>query len=963
MTYAASLPGTAFMAANPHRAYEVGTGDFTVAAWVRTAAPGGTGTVIGRKGTEGGAGQGGFLVVIQPEGFVKFATDNGTGFWEAVTATRTVAGDGYWHHLAAVRRAGALEIYVDGVRQQVVTRGTGTSPLNVSNGRRLTVGCVDQTQERYRFLTGTVGAVAFWAGARTAQQVAADMRTVPEGAEPLGYWGFDLGDGSDRSRQNNPMAAVGGGVTFTSPGAPVTKGDFAAVLNAGGHLAAPPNNAYVMQANDFTIEAWVRTAVPGGSGTVVGYKGTEGGPQQGGYLLVVRPDGTIKFATDDGTTFREVVTVPTAVNDTRWHHVAAVRRQAVLVVCLDGREVAGAMGGPGAGPLPITSVRRLTIGTVDQAQERYRPFTGAVDEVKLWRVARTVAQVAADMGAEPRADEPGLAGYWPFSYQSGHDLSAVANAAAITGNVTFQTPGARGDHTLSLTGGAFLSAPAHPAYTIGTGDFTVEAWIRAPAGGSGTVVGRKGTEGGPGKGGFLLTVKPDGMVSFATDDGMSFWVADTAPAALSDVTVNDGYWHHLAGIRRSGLLEIHIDGRNVPVTANGSGRTPLNVDNGLRLTIGGVDQAQEPYRAFSGSVGAVALWRSARPAADLSPLKGDEPGLAGYWDFGLRDGSDLSPAHNTMTPTGTVTYVSPGPPYGQVIADAPVPTQLAYDAGTLHLEWRAVASPPAGGAYAVEVLDADNRPVATAQSRTISTDVPVTLDPAVRYRTRVRAVGAFVAGPWSAAVPLVSAVPEVTAVEYDGTTVKVAFTATSGVTAELVVDGKPAATASGTTGPLELRKTITATEHAEVRLRATAGIAAGPWTAAVPVIAAVPQGLLVACDGTGITVAWQPLTGAARYSVEVIADGVPGDPVDAPAGPTTHMALAPGVTYEAQVRGRNGVSQGPWSPPAAGPYARHQVVTRDGLGRIRQVSDEHTRTAYEYDPFGNVTSITTTPAS
>ncbi|TMR12029.1 LamG domain-containing protein, partial [Nonomuraea zeae] len=494
MTFAVSLTNAAFMAANPHNSYEIGTGDFTVEAWVRGT---GAGTVIGRKGADGGTGRGGFLLVIQPQGIVKFATDGGTTFWEAVTAGRTAVSDGYWHHLAAVRRAGALEIYVDGAAQQVTARGSGTSPLNVSNQRRITVGAVDQTQEQYRFFTGTIGAVAFWSAARTPQQVASDLRTVPAATEGtlLGYWGFDLGDGSDRSRQGNAMTPSGAGATFTSPGAPVTKGDFTAVLAGGGYLAAPPTSGYVLQGSDFTVEAWVRTAAPGGSGTVVGYKGTDGGPQQGGYLLVVRPDGTIKLATDDGRTFREVVTVPTAVNDTRWHHVAAVRRQAMLTIYLDGAEVRGTLGGPGAGALPISATRRLLIGMVDQAQEQYRSFTGSVDEVKLWRVARSAAQVLTDMYAEPRPDEPGLLGYWPFSYQSGHDLSSTGNTAVVTGDVTFQTPGAKGDHALSLSGGAFLSAPAHPMYAIGTGDFTAEAWIRTTAGGSGTVIARKGSEG------------------------------------------------------------------------------------------------------------------------------------------------------------------------------------------------------------------------------------------------------------------------------------------------------------------------------------------------------------------------------------------------------------------------------------------------------------------------------------
>jgi Concanavalin A-like lectin/glucanases superfamily len=111
---------------------------------------------------------------------------------------------------------------------------------------------------------------------------------------------------------------------------------YAAVLAGNAYLEAPPIGVYQLGRGDFTIEAWIRTASAGGSGTVIARKGSPGGPNDGGFLLVVRPDGTIKLATDNGFAYFEGITVATAVNDARWHHVAAVRHGASIQVYLDG---------------------------------------------------------------------------------------------------------------------------------------------------------------------------------------------------------------------------------------------------------------------------------------------------------------------------------------------------------------------------------------------------------------------------------------------------------------------------------------------------------------------------------------------------------------------------------------------------------------------------------------------------
>ena len=69
-----------------------------------------------------------------------------------------------------------------------------------------------------------------------------------------------------------------------------------------------------------------------------------------------------------------------------------------------------------------------------------RPPTGAIDEARLWNVARTEAELRANLNAEITAPQAGLVAVWPFN----------GNASDVVGPHDGSTNG---------TGVAFLNAP------------------------------------------------------------------------------------------------------------------------------------------------------------------------------------------------------------------------------------------------------------------------------------------------------------------------------------------------------------------------------------------------------------------------------------------------------------------------------------------------------------------------
>lgn len=204
--YQAILAQGGSLQTNPSAAFNFGTGDFTVMAMVQTTSGG---TAVARKGGPGGSGNGGFLLVIKADGSIKFATDNGFGFFEVVTG-RTNVLDGDCHTVAGIRTGATLSILLDGLPVAVTPRGNATPPLNVNNNLPLTMGCTQQWQEPYNQFIGGLMNVSVWNTALTGDRIVKAAFARVDGTEPnlQGYWMLDA-TGDDMSPNDNPAQIVG----------------------------------------------------------------------------------------------------------------------------------------------------------------------------------------------------------------------------------------------------------------------------------------------------------------------------------------------------------------------------------------------------------------------------------------------------------------------------------------------------------------------------------------------------------------------------------------------------------------------------------------------------------------------------------------------------------------------------------------------------------------------------------
>lgn len=204
------------------------------------------------------------------------------------------------------------------------------------------------------------------------------------------------------------------------------------------YLSAPSSNLYNFGAGDFTLQCWVKTKA---SGTVISRKQTDGGSGHGGFLLVIKPGGMIKLATDNGFGFYEIDTVSTNISDGSWHFLTGVRQNNQLSIYVDGTLVSSSVRNNISPPVNVNNSLALYIGATAQRQEQYNQFSGELDEVRIWNFALQAPQITSQMNKPLTGSEPGLVSYYTFEGQKTNDHASGHNDASPVGTVAFSMPG------------------------------------------------------------------------------------------------------------------------------------------------------------------------------------------------------------------------------------------------------------------------------------------------------------------------------------------------------------------------------------------------------------------------------------------------------------------------------------------------------------------------------------------
>ena len=161
------------------------------------------------------------------------------------------------------------------------------------------------------------------------------------------------------------------------------------------------------------------------------------------YILYMREDGKIQVASaPNGQGQKSFYTKPDTIQLNKWYHIAGVinAKRNTMQLFINGVEV-GKTDFKGRESF-YKSRKPLRIGwTYEEARPTQSPFVGFIDEVRIWNVARTEAEIRADMNTELTGNEPGLVAYWKFDELSLRgkdgivpDMSPNKNAGRLMGS-------------------------------------------------------------------------------------------------------------------------------------------------------------------------------------------------------------------------------------------------------------------------------------------------------------------------------------------------------------------------------------------------------------------------------------------------------------------------------------------------------------------------------------------------
>ncbi|MBI3193827.1 MAG: T9SS type A sorting domain-containing protein [Ignavibacteriae bacterium] len=346
-----------------------------------------------------------------------------------------------WYHLAVVFTTSKALFFIDGKMDNTVFGNYSiphkTDPENPTFVKS-TIGAWRGLNTGY--FTGIMDDIRLWDTTRTEKELRRDMKRILNGDEPglIGYWKFDEGIGEelfDGTAKNKDATLCG--ATFSEFKAPVYHSDFTDTLGNyairgvnygpgktfsaipskvtiigrslqfhGANYINIPNtnslNSY-LETNEFTLEGWMKPMNMTGQKPVLSkYEG------QSGYQVFM-VNGALRFSLFiDGTQYN----LSTQLDSNVWRHVALTFSNASgLVLYKDGE---------------IVETQSVS-GNISAANALLRmgDFSGFLDEVRLWKTARTQYEIQQQMYSTTlnASMETNLLAYYRFNEGDGNIIS------------------------------------------------------------------------------------------------------------------------------------------------------------------------------------------------------------------------------------------------------------------------------------------------------------------------------------------------------------------------------------------------------------------------------------------------------------------------------------------------------------------------------------------------------------
>ncbi len=465
--------------------------------------------------------------------------------------------------------------------------------------------------------------------------------------------------------------------------------------------SAEITNSQGLFTQQLTAQAWIKSL----STDTWGGEVISAGNNWGLRLLT---DGNVRFFFNSTAGWKNYETTGVNIKDGVWHHVTASKGAANVKLYVDG-----ILKATFASPEAINYLygQKVIIGKHGDLDDNFT-FNGSIDEVQLWGVQRTDAEVAQTYN-KIILPQTSLLTYLRMEDGAGTnatDLSGNGRDATLQ-NGTNWTVGVP-LQALATVNNATSFNNGSSASVTNTGDlklqqFTAETWVKLS--GTGNYGGEIMSLGNN----FGLRVNWDGNIRFFTRTTTA-WV----DLQTNNVNILDNTWHHLAVTRSTGQTIIYLDGVVKLTAANVS---PIAYNLGNNLIFGKHGDGDINFN-LNGTIDETRFWSSVRTQAEINSAKGVDlnpqtSGLLAYLKFNEGLGqtvADVTNFNHTAVLSTPATWVA-GVTLNQVNASVGfdgINDQVQINGLTVYksqtLTTEAWFNSTAVGVYGGEVISAGN---------------------------------------------------------------------------------------------------------------------------------------------------------------------------------------------------------------------------------------------------------------
>ena len=546
--YSGYFDGTGdYLAILTNAAFNIGTNSFTVEAWINTSSA--TQQSIFNISDTDSLGYGAVRVQVLSNQTVQWLMGPGGSWGVAVTAGSITLGT--WTHIAIARNGSSVYFFING-SQVGSTQTYGTS---LTAGGTTYIGYNSGTSfgfngyiSNFRLVNGTAVYTATFtpptspltAVANTSLLTCQSSRFVDNSA--------------------NAFTIIVGGNTAVNPFQPFTPnssyatygstyfdgtGDYLSMSATGNPLDWPASANY-------TIEAWVYlNAFTGSESSNILARRNPTGVTTDWQFYINTSGALVLYNLNGGAT----ITASSNMVIKQWNHCAVVISAGTARLYLNGTLVST--------PTAISAASTASISTYIVGASNSVYLNGYISNLRV--VNGTAVYTAAF--TPPTAPLTAITNTSLLTCQTTVpqttsvfvDESGQNNLITRNGNTNIGTfSPLNGSWSNSFDGtGDYLDVPSNAAFTLSTGDFTIEGWMYMNSVTTGTLYdSRTGT----------LSVSP---VIYLNSGVLTYYVAGSN--VITGATLASGQWYHVAVVRNSGSTKMYLNG-----TQTGSTYTDTN---------------------------------------------------------------------------------------------------------------------------------------------------------------------------------------------------------------------------------------------------------------------------------------------------------------------------------------------------------------------------------------------------